>query len=54
MACEDKIKPDRGELPGQKNGNNLGTKPILFLRIEISNYLILLASPRGFEPLSPA
>jgi hypothetical protein len=35
MACQDKIKPDRDKLPGEKSGNNLGTKPILFLIMKI-------------------
>ena len=31
MGCDEKIKPDRDKLSGEKSGNNLGTKPILFL-----------------------
>ncbi len=34
MACEDKIKPSRYELLGQKSGNKMGTKPILFLTMK--------------------
>jgi hypothetical protein len=30
MAGFRKMKPDRLHLPGEKSGNNLGTKPILF------------------------
>ena len=30
MAGFRKMKPDRDQLPGEKSGNNLGTKPILF------------------------
>ncbi len=31
MGGQQKIKPDRLQLPGRKSGNNLGTKPVLFL-----------------------
>jgi hypothetical protein len=34
MGGEQKVRPDRGNLPGQKSGNNLGTKPLLFLLIK--------------------
>lgn len=48
----DKKDPGKGRFPG--SGVSAGVSNRTLRRTRQANYLIYLASPRGFEPLSPA